>query len=137
MRPGGRILLTGFGVTAFQPLAQLYCDQLAALGGPQLSVEDFPWQRLADTKILHRLLQEAGLEAIELANQQLGYHLQTPQEWWEILWNTGFRAPLQALDGAQLEEFHQQHLQQVAAQFKDGTCWLDIPVLFASARVAE
>jgi ubiquinone/menaquinone biosynthesis C-methylase UbiE len=137
LRPGGRILLTGFGASAFQPLAKLYCEQLATLGGPQLSVADFPWQRLADTEVFRALLVDAGFEAIEFAEQQLGFHLQAAPEWWDILWNTGFRSPLMALDAAQLEQFQQQHLAQVGGQFSGGTCWLDIPVIFASARVAK
>lgn len=115
----------------------MYCEQLATLGGPQLSVADFPWQRIADTEVFRGLLVDAGFEAIEFAEQQLGFHLQAALEWWDVLWNTGFRSPLMALDAAQLEQFQQQHLAQVGGQFSGGTCWLDIPVIFASARVAK
>lgn len=137
LRPGGRILLTSFAANAFQPLVQLYCEQLATLGGPQLAVADFPWQRLADTEVFRGLLADAGFEAIEFAEQQMGFHLQAAPEWWEVLWNSGFRGPLLGLDALQLEQFQQQHLARVAEEFNAGTCWLDVQVIFASASVAK
>jgi len=136
LRPGGRILLTSFAASAFQPLVQLYCDQLAAQCGSQLAVADLPWQRLADTDVFRELLADAGFETIEFAEQQLGFHMQATPEWWDVLWNTGFRGPLLGLEAGQLELFRQQHLARVAEEFRDGTSWLDVPVIFASARVS-
>jgi len=136
LRPGGRILLTSFAASAFQPLVQLYCDQLAAQCGSQLAVADLPWQRLADTDVFRELLADAGFETIEFAEQHLGFHMQATPEWWDVLWNTGFRGPLLGLEAGQLELFRQQHLARVAEEFRDGTCWLDVPVIFASARVS-
>lgn len=136
LRPGGRIALTGFGPTAFQPLADNYCSTLRACGGPELSAQDFPWQRLATAETFEQLLQAAGFEAVECSTEQLGYHLQNALEWWEIVWNSGFRGPLMALDAEQLEQFRERHLADVGAMFKGETLWLDIPVLFVNARVA-
>lgn len=135
LRPGGRVLLTGFAVSAFQPLAGMFCERLAACGGPALEPADFGWQRLANPETIGELLAGAGFEAIESTTEQLGYHLQSPQEWWEVLWNTGFRGYLGGLDDAELERFRQQHLEQVGALFRDGVLWLDVPVIFTSARV--
>lgn len=135
LRPGGRMLLTGFAAGTFQPLAELFCERLAACGGPELTPADFGWQRLADAETVRQLLTGAGFEAIESSTEQLGYHLQSPQEWWEVIWNTGFRGCLAGLDDAALEAFRQQHLEQVGALFRDGVLWLDVPVIFTSARV--
>lgn len=135
LRPGGRLVLTGFAAGVFQPLAGLFCEGLASCGGPMLSPEDFGWQRLADPAVVGQLLADAGFEAIESSTEQLGYHLQSPQDWWEVIWNTGFRGSLAGLDDAALETFRQRHLEQVGALFRDGVLWLDVPVIFTSARV--
>lgn len=137
LRPGGRLLLTSFGGDAFLPQAAWFCEQLQASGGPSLRPEDFAWQRLATPELCAQLLADAGFEQIECTTEQLGYHLQTPQEWWEIVWNSGFRGRLATLDAAALARFEQQHLERVGAAFEDGTLWLNVPVLFVSARVAE
>ena len=135
LRPGGRIALTGFGPEAFQPLADWYCEALQASGGPALRPADFAWQRLATAETFTAVLEAAGFGDIECATEQLGYHLQAPQDWWEIVWNSGFRAPLAALDAAALERFQARHLAQVGAAFSDGTLWLEVPVLFVSATL--
>ncbi|MDX5444905.1 MAG: class I SAM-dependent methyltransferase [Zoogloeaceae bacterium] len=136
LRPGGRLLLTGFGADAFQPLAGLFCDGLLACGGPAHSPGDLGWQRLADPAVIDALLTDAGFEAIESSTEQFGYHLQSPQEWWDVIWNSGFRGNLAGLDDSALEAFRQRHLKQVGALFRDGVLWLDVPVNFTSARAA-
>src|SRR5690606_23180562 len=105
LRPGGRLHLSSFGAQAFQPLAKLFCDRLAALGGPALSPAEFPWQRLADEDGLRALLVGAGFEPLDVSTEQLGFHLQSPQEWWEILWHTGFRHALLRFDPENLDAF--------------------------------
>ena len=136
LKPGGRLLLTSFGERAFQPLAEWFCEALQDSGGPAIVPADFPWQRLASADICTRLLAEAGFENVECLSDQIGYHLQQPQEWWDIVWNSGFRGYLAGLDAAALERFQQLHLERVGAGFSEGTLWLDVPVLFVSASVA-
>ena len=136
LRPGGRIALTGFGADAFQPLADAYCRTLHDCGGPDLRAADFPWQRLATAEMFTEVLVRSGFEAIECTNVQLGYHLQNALEWWDVVWNSGFRGPLLGLDETRLEQFRERHLAEVAGLFKNDTLWLDVPVLFVGARVA-
>lgn len=137
LKPSGRLLLTSFGERAFQPLAGWFCEALRDSGGPAVVPADFPWQRLAGADVCTHLLAEAGFENIACATDQLGYHLQQPQEWWDIVWNSGFRGYLAGLDAAALERFRERHLERVGAGFSDGTLWLDVPVLFASARLGD
>lgn len=136
LRPGGRLLLTGFGAGVFQPLAGLFRECLSACGGPGYSPAEFGSQRLADPAVIDELLTAAGFEAVETSTEQLGYHLQSPQEWWEVIWNSGFRGSLAGLDDTALGAFRQRHLEQVGALFRDGVLWLDVPVNFTAARTA-
>ena len=136
LRPGGRIALTGFGPSAFQPLVDVYCRDLHECGGPALRAADLPWQRLATAESFSALLHESGFEAVECSTAQLGYHLQNALEWWDVVWNSGFRGPLTSLDEARLELFRERHLAEVASLFTNAALWLDVPVLFVSARVA-
>lgn len=137
LRPGGRLLLTGFAADAFQPLAGRFCEDLSSCGGPALSPGGFGWQRMADPVVIDELLTGAGFDAIESSTEQLGYHLQSPQEWWEVIWNSGFRGSLAGLDATALEAFRERHLEQIGALFRDGVLWLNVPVNFISARAAD
>ena len=42
------------------------------------------------------MLKNAGLEHIDGHNEQLVTLLTILQEWWQIVWNSGFRGPVPA-----------------------------------------
>jgi hypothetical protein len=58
-------------------------------------------------------LPDAGLENIEVFSEQLGYQLKDANEWWDVVWNSGFRGPVSQLSPEQLEQFKQEHLAEV------------------------
>ena len=62
---------------------------------------------------------------------QLGYHIQNTEEWWDILWNTGFRGPLSKLPTEDIAEFKREHLNEVMATAKDPGIWVDAATMFA------
>jgi hypothetical protein len=64
----------------------------------------------------------------------MGYHLASEQDWWEIIWNSGFRGILNALDASQQATLQAQHLEQVAALKSDDGIWLDVDVLYTQAE---
>lgn len=138
LRPGGRLLVATFGPTAFAPLAVWFCEQLREAGGPVLDpTRDFPWHRLAAAERMEELLAAAGFLATETGTEQFGYHLQSPNDWWDIVWHTGFRAALAGLDGAALARFRDDHLARIAAQITGDGLWMDVPVRFTAAHVPE
>jgi len=138
LRPGGRLLVATFGPTAFAPLAVWFCEQLREAGGPALDpARDFPWQRLAAAGRTEALLAAAGFLAAETGTEQFGYHLQSPNDWWDIVWHTGFRAALAGLDGVALASFRAGHLARIAAQVPGDGLWMDVPVSFTVAHAPE
>ncbi|MFQ5899677.1 MAG: hypothetical protein ACE5JN_15715 [Candidatus Methylomirabilia bacterium] len=54
----------------------------------------FSWQRLTDRAQYHDMMREASFENIEVQTEQLGYYLHTVDEWWDIVWNSGFCGPV-------------------------------------------
>lgn len=135
LRPGGRLLVAAFGPTAFEPLAPWFCEHLRQVGGPVLDPEqDFPWQRLSGAGELDERLAAAGFVPSGTETGQFGYHLQSPHDWWEVVWHSGFRAALAGLDEAALARFQADHLARVAAQFTGDGLWMEVPVRFTAAR---
>lgn len=138
LRPGGRLLVAAFDPTAFTPPVLWFCEQLREAGGPALDpARDFPWQRLAAAGRMEELLAAAGFSTAGTGTEQFGYHLQSPNDWWEIVWNTGFRAALAGLDEPALARFRTDHLARVAAQITGDGLWMDVPVSFTAARAPE
>src|SRR5260370_1392637 len=122
LQPGQRVLdvATGTGVAAIPAHGVTF----------PVTRHLFSWQRLTTLEQCRTLLQDAGLEQIEGRAAQLGYYLRTPQEWWEIVWNSGFRGPVSQLSPKQLEQFKMEHLAEVGQLATDQGIWLDISAFF-------
>ena len=132
-RPGGRVLFTAFGEGAFQPLAdQLKKDLL--LHGGHLPEGPGPAenQRLVDNgEKCRALLEGAGLVDVEVVEEQIGYHLATTEDWWELITNSGFRALLDTLPEDAYERFRADHLASMEELRGEDGLWLNVPALIA------
>ncbi|HKJ10122.1 MAG TPA: class I SAM-dependent methyltransferase [Gammaproteobacteria bacterium] len=135
LKPGGRALFTCFGPDAFQPMAEILRAQLQANGVdfPE-GRRSFPWLRLSAEQDCRQLLEGAGFVDVRVERESLGYHLSGVEEWWEVVWNTGFRGFVERLDAPAREAFRERHLASVQDLVTANGLWLDIDTLFASGR---
>lgn len=131
-KPGGQVGFSGFGPSAFQPLSDLF-EKLIRSYGVTFPVPErpFSWQRLAGPEEYHSFLQLAGYQDIEVSVEELGYYLNGSEEWWQIIWNSGFRGPVSRLTPRQLEQFKIEHLAEMTTFDGAQEIWLDMPVIFA------
>jgi len=128
VRSGGRIAISGFQDNLFRPLADLFFGRITRYGVQQ---PPHTWKRIATEAGCRELFEKAGLRDIRVEKKNVGYFLDSAEEWWEIVWNAGFRRMVGQLQPSEQERFRQEHLQEVAAlQTKDGI-WLDVGVLIA------
>jgi len=130
LKPQGQLMFTSFASTAFKPLADLFIERIQGFG---VEVDKARWQRLETTADCQQLLDACEYTNIETHTVQLGYHLGSEQDWWELCWSTGFRGMLEQLSALQLAEFRQQHLEDIAKQKTEQGIWLDIEVIFSLA----
>ena len=127
VRPGGTVVLCNFQKDYFFPLRKLLTDRLAAYGVP---LPPQTWERIANEAGCRALFASADLRNIRVESKNMGYFLADENEWWNVVWNAGFRRMLSQLPPADLPRFREEHLREVAAlKTKDGL-WLDIGVLF-------
>lgn len=134
VKPGGTVLFSTFGAGAFQPLAQWFAAGIAGAGGAPEGLQEPAWLRLACPEVASALLAEAGAIDIQVHEIQLGYHLAAPADWWEVVWNSGFRRFLDALAPEQLAAFRESHLETVAGAATEDGIWLNLPVLLVEGR---
>jgi ubiquinone/menaquinone biosynthesis C-methylase UbiE len=132
LKPGGRIAVSGYGESAFRPLSDLFEARIRSYG-VQLAapVRPFSWQRLTEPEQCLSLFRDAGLERIEVFSEQLGYSLGDASEWWQIIWNSGFRGPVSQLTPEQLDQFKREHLAEVEQLATPRGIWLDMAAIFA------
>ena len=65
----------------------------------------------------------------------MGYFLADENEWWDVVWNAGFRRMLSQLPPADLPRFREDHLREVAALKTQAGLRLDIGVIFTAGTV--
>jgi ubiquinone/menaquinone biosynthesis C-methylase UbiE len=131
VKPGGRIIISNFQESYFHPLKDKFFERLAAYGvqrPPQT------WQRIATEAGVRQLFENAGLADINVFQKNVGYYLNSVEEWWSIVWNAGFRRVVSRLEPQDQERFKKEHLEDVEKlRIKDGI-WLDVGVLYTVGK---
>lgn len=127
IRPGGKVAITNFCENYFSPYKELFFDRIASFG-----VQNPPqaWRRIAHEEGCRQLFESAGLSNVRVETKEVGYFLDSAEEWWSIVWNAGFRRYVTQLSQQDQERFKAEHLQEIdALRTKDGIR-LDIGVLY-------
>jgi ubiquinone/menaquinone biosynthesis C-methylase UbiE len=128
VKPGGTVMISTFQESYMEPLRSMLLAQLAGYGvqaPPQI------WKRIAHVQGCRELFERAGLRDIRIERRNVGYFLSSAQEWWEVIWNAGFRRMVGRLPPADQARFRQEHLPEIEAlRTRDGI-WMDVGVLFA------
>lgn len=134
LAPGGRLAITSFLEGMMEPQSEMFLEKVEAFGiePPPLS-----WKRIDTAGKAAKLLEEAGYKDIEQSSGQMGYHVNNAEDWWQVIWNSGYRGLLMQLGEEELQRFRSEHLADVQAHATGEGIWLDVPVLFTRARVAS
>jgi len=129
VKPGGRVMISNFQESYFHPLKDLFINRLATYG-----VQNPPqaWKRIAHEAGCRQLFETAGLTNIVVEQKNVGYHLESEDEWWDIIWNAGFRRFVAQLSPEDQERFKREHLQEVEALKTADGIWLDVGVLYTT-----
>lgn len=127
VKPGGRIMISCFQESYFHPLKDLMGKRLIEYG---VKMPPQTWKRIANEKGCRQLYEKAGLSNILVEQKNVGYYLDSADEWWDIVWNAGYRRMVSQLSLADQERFKREHLAEVAALVTDEGIWLDVGVLY-------
>jgi len=127
VRSGGQVAITCFQESYFHPLKELMVRRLADHG---VQPPTQAWLRIANEAGCRELFERAGLRDVRVEQRNLGYFLADEREWWDVIWNAGFRRLVSQLPPAEQDRFRQEHLREVAALSTPNGIWLDIGVLF-------
>jgi len=126
VKPGGLVAFSSFAPDAFQPMSDLFLQRVEALAGEPM-LEDSPAKRLESADQCRSLLEQAGFVEVAVHLEQVAYRLRDAAEWWDIVWNTGYRGFLRHLDREVRERFRGEHLAEIAALATDEGISLNVP----------
>ena len=130
VKPGGKIMISSFHEGHyFAPLGQIANARLAKYG---LQSPPQTWKRIANDVGCTALFKSAAMTAISVESRNVGYHLHSAEQWWDVIWNTAWRGRIGQLSPGDREEFKREHLQEVAALATKDGIWLDVGVLYTT-----
>jgi len=128
VKAGGPVAISGFQEDYFHPLKDLLFERLAAYGIP---LPPQTWKRVATEAGCRELFRNAGFTEVRVEQRNAGYFLESAEEWWDVVWNAGFRRMVGQIAPDDQERFKREHLQEVALLATKDGIWLDVGVLFA------
>jgi ubiquinone/menaquinone biosynthesis C-methylase UbiE len=128
VKPGGTVAICNFREDYFFPQRDLMIKRLA--GDHDIPLPPQPWKRIATEAGCKALFEKAGIRNVRVEQKNMGYYLADEKEWWDVIWNAGFRRMMSQLGPPDLERFRRDHLNEVAALKTQDGIWLDINVLF-------
>jgi len=126
VKPGGKVLVSGFCGESFQPMAELCLDRLRTYGVEVPEV--IGWKRMSEAEQLEEIFAQAGFDGVEIEKRTIGYHINL-EGWWEVVWNAGFRGLVEQLDD-KVAEFKQAHLDELIPFCDEKGLWLEIDINF-------
>ncbi len=127
VKPGGRIMISNFEENYFHPLKDLMAGRLVRHG---VQLPPQTWRRIASEAGCRGLFEKSGLDDIRVEKKNVGYYLESADQWWDVVWNAGFRRMVSQLSPGDQERFKRAHLAEVESQRTDKGIWLDVGVLY-------
>jgi len=134
VKPGGTVAISCFQENYFHPLKDLMAKRLLSYG-VEMPVQT--WKRISNETGCRELFEKAGLANIAVHRKNVGYYLESAGQWWDVVWNAGFRRMVSQLSPDNQTRFKQEHLQEVEAQRTSDGIRLDVGVLYTSGTTAE
>lgn len=127
VKPGGRIVATSFYRNLFAPQGDLFLDRIDRYG---VEIPPHSWKRTNSRSKCRAIFQDADLTDIDTFQEDIGYHLPQSEQWWDILWNAGYRGLITQLSDSDLAEFKKAHLAEVADVADERGLWLNIDAIY-------
>lgn len=128
VKPGGRIMISNFCEDYMEPMRSLMMVRLGRFG---VSAPAPTWLRIGNEAGCRSLFAQAGLGDVEVERQDLGYFLAGADDWWNVIWNAGFRRLVGRVDPADQARFKEQHLAEVEALRTPEGIRMGVPALFS------
>lgn len=129
VRPGGRVLITSFNGLPFADLSGALFAHLAECG---VSIDQQSMMKLTDEGKCLDVFSRAGLTDVRIEERTIGYYLNSAEQWWDVVWNAGYRRLVRMLPTEQIEPFRTAHIERMRALADEEGLWLGVNVLYTT-----
>jgi len=127
----GKIAISTFTGDAFLPMSDIFLQCYNSFGK---EVPALSWKRLSTEALIMEQFEAVGISNVKIHHVPLGYQMNDAKMWWDVVWNTGYRALLNQLTADQQIEFKEKHMAEIAELIGDVGVWFNTEVLIAIAE---
>lgn len=129
IKPGGKVVMTTFHESSLQPLSDAFFDRLKHFG---VDIPQEQRRRLSTEAECAELFNDTGLKDVRMNREPMGYYLKDELQWWDLVWNAGYRRFVQMVAPDDLERFKSAHLAEIAGLADANGIWLNVDVIFTT-----
>lgn len=130
LKPGGKVIFSSFAPSAFQPLSDIFLKNLTEF---DVIAPTPRWLQLAEEDLCKQILTDNGFETPQVTQAQLGYHLASFDNWWEVIQSAGYRGLYEQLPQEHRQDFKAIHQAEIEKLITDDGLWMDVQTLFSTA----
>jgi SAM-dependent methyltransferase len=130
VRPGGVLAITTWGPGLWEPASTCFWESVRAVE-PSLFKAFCPWDEITTPQSLADLFARGGVadpQAVATPGQQ---HLDRPDQFWDVVLGTGYRATIDALSQKQRAKVHRRLLSELRSR---NLTTIRTDVVFGTAR---
>jgi ubiquinone/menaquinone biosynthesis C-methylase UbiE len=128
VKSGGKVAITSFTGEAFSPMADIFIKRFESTGR---EVPPLSWKRLATEELIREQFNAVNITKVNIHHEPLGYHMTSPQMWWDVVWNAGWRSLLNQMTEEEQKVFEKEHLEEIAEVVGNDGVWFNTEVLIA------
>ncbi len=132
VKENGRVLTTTFSENSFSPLVDLFLERIGNYG---VEIPELIWKRVASTDQCRSLFEQAGLKNVTSEQKKFGYYLKDASDWWNVIWNGGFRELVNRLSETDFTLFKEEHSAEIETLKTEHGIWLEINIIFTEGTV--
>jgi ubiquinone/menaquinone biosynthesis C-methylase UbiE len=114
VRPGGRLAITTWGTGLYEPATTIFWDSVRAIE-PTLYKTFHPWDSLTTVPAVEALFADAGATPVEAEAVSGQQELARPEDFWDIVLGTGYRASVDAMTADQRQALHDRVIDRIHA----------------------
>ena len=110
--PEGNLAITTWGPRFFEPATTVFWNSIREVR-PDLYKGFNPWDMICDRTSLMALLKQSGITQAEIIEEEGTHPIDSPEAWWSAVLGTGYRATIEQLAPAELENVRQANLKYI------------------------
>ena len=115
VRPGGSLAVTTWGPGLFEPANSVFWEAVRELE-PSLFKAFNPWDQITTPSALARLFERSGVQHALVEAVSGEQRLEWPDDFWDVVLGTGYRATVEGLRPAEQEALHDRVLTTLRAR---------------------